>query len=268
MRNLAIVDVRRMNVALTRARASLFVLGHCPTLERSDRTWKDIICDARERGFLIEVSTTIGCKSAWECPNSSPQADVGFFTRPIANVPPPPKPTSKPSKKATADSHSVPDTLVPARQIGSQVSASVPQSPLSSPSKSASTPLPPGLVPARKSSFIQPPPTSSGGSVDSPKPTVGQPSNVKSSQTLSATSNNPGPITNGPKPMQNPRPPQPVKRPKQPPSLFIPKKVRPSRTLLTLPCAHLYSLASRQWRQGWRASQQKACITLVVVLSW
>jgi superfamily I DNA and/or RNA helicase len=44
-----------MNVALTRARASLFVLGHCPTLERSDKTWKDIISDARERGCLVEV---------------------------------------------------------------------------------------------------------------------------------------------------------------------------------------------------------------------
>ena len=56
MRNLTLVDIRRMNVALTRARASLFVLGHCPTLERSDRTWKDIISDARERACLIEVS--------------------------------------------------------------------------------------------------------------------------------------------------------------------------------------------------------------------
>ena len=44
-----------MNVALTRARASLFVLGHCPTLERSDNTWKDIISDARARACLTEV---------------------------------------------------------------------------------------------------------------------------------------------------------------------------------------------------------------------
>ncbi|KAI0304428.1 SEN1 N terminal-domain-containing protein [Multifurca ochricompacta] len=53
-------DARRMNVALTRARASLFVLGHCPTLERSDKTWQGIITDARERACLIEVST---CKA-------------------------------------------------------------------------------------------------------------------------------------------------------------------------------------------------------------
>ena len=267
MRNLAIVDVRRMNVALTRARASLFVLGHCPTLERSDRTWKDIICDARERAFLIEVKYIQKLANPHANVLIRLQADVGFFTSPIANGPPP-KPSSKPPKKAAIDSHTVPDTLVPARQIGSQVSASVSQSPLSSPSKPASTPLPPGLVPARKPSFIQPPPTSSGGSLDSSKPTVGQPSVVKSSQTLTATSNTPGPIGSGPKPTQNPRPPQPVKRPKQPPTLFIPKKVWPNRTLLTPPCAHLYSPASHQWRQGWRASQQKACITLVVVLSW
>ncbi|KAI0061699.1 hypothetical protein BV25DRAFT_1948064, partial [Artomyces pyxidatus] len=48
-------DMRRMNVALTRARASLFVLGHCPTLERSDETWKQIISDARTRSYLIDV---------------------------------------------------------------------------------------------------------------------------------------------------------------------------------------------------------------------
>jgi len=53
-----------MNVALTRARASLFVLGHCPTLERSDKTWKEIISDARERGCLIEASISGACSHA------------------------------------------------------------------------------------------------------------------------------------------------------------------------------------------------------------
>jgi senataxin len=66
MRNLTVVDVRRMNVALTRARASLYVLGHCPTLERSDRTWKEIIFDARERACLVEVSVSEACYYAWK----------------------------------------------------------------------------------------------------------------------------------------------------------------------------------------------------------
>ncbi|KAF8908974.1 AAA domain-containing protein [Gymnopilus junonius] len=42
-------DVRRMNVALTRAKSSLFILGHAPTLERSDGTWAQIVQDARSR---------------------------------------------------------------------------------------------------------------------------------------------------------------------------------------------------------------------------
>ncbi|KAF8305662.1 hypothetical protein DL93DRAFT_2172485 [Clavulina sp. PMI_390] len=55
-------DVRRMNVAITRARSTLFVLGHAATLERSDEKWRDIVSDARERGALskVELSKTGG----------------------------------------------------------------------------------------------------------------------------------------------------------------------------------------------------------------
>lgn len=52
-------DERRMNVALTRAKSSLFVIGNAPTLERSDEKWKIIVGDARDRGFLIDVSLAI-----------------------------------------------------------------------------------------------------------------------------------------------------------------------------------------------------------------
>ena len=51
-----IADVRRMNVALTRAKASVFVLGNAATLERSDVNWKQIVRDARERSLLVDVS--------------------------------------------------------------------------------------------------------------------------------------------------------------------------------------------------------------------
>jgi senataxin len=44
-----------MNVALTRAKSSLFILGNAPTLERSDATWKDIVLDARSRSALFDV---------------------------------------------------------------------------------------------------------------------------------------------------------------------------------------------------------------------
>jgi hypothetical protein len=76
MRNLTVVDIRRMNVALTRARASLFDRG--TVLERSDRTWKDIISDAR--GVLV-------CYHAWKCTYSPLQSDMGFFTGPKTRHP-------------------------------------------------------------------------------------------------------------------------------------------------------------------------------------
>lgn len=48
-----------MNVALTRAKSSLFVIGNAQTLERGDPRWKIIVGDARDRGFLIDVSRTV-----------------------------------------------------------------------------------------------------------------------------------------------------------------------------------------------------------------
>lgn len=49
-------DFRRMNVALTRAKSSLFVLGNAATLERSDAKWNSIVNDARDRNLLVDVS--------------------------------------------------------------------------------------------------------------------------------------------------------------------------------------------------------------------
>ncbi|EIW69108.1 hypothetical protein TREMEDRAFT_31469 [Tremella mesenterica DSM 1558] len=52
-------DERRMNVALTRAKSSLWIVGNGSTLERSDERWKVIVGDARERGFFLEVSSDL-----------------------------------------------------------------------------------------------------------------------------------------------------------------------------------------------------------------
>ncbi len=48
-----LVDIRRMNVALTRAKCSLLILGHAATLERSNDMWAKIVTDARDRSCLI-----------------------------------------------------------------------------------------------------------------------------------------------------------------------------------------------------------------------
>lgn len=195
-------DVRRMNVALTRARASLFVLGHCPTLERSDSTWKDIISDARARGFLVE-------------------ADVGLFTAPKTKTKAlPPKPPSKPLNKTPTNVQVVPDTLVAARNIGSQGAApSTPSQITLSPVKPTSVSA--GPMPARKpvSSLPPAPATLPAVPVTLPKST----NEVESGRAPVVP--NESSTRSGPKPTQNlPRLTQPVKRPKQAPNLFIPKK--------------------------------------------
>ncbi|KAI9512406.1 AAA domain-containing protein, partial [Russula earlei] len=186
-------DYRRMNVALTRARASLFVLGHCPTLERSDKTWKEIISDARERDCLIE-------------------ADVKFFTAPKEKLPL--KSCLKPPKKAAPPPQTIPTTLVAARSIGSQGAATSTslQRPHVSPSESAPTSPPSVLMPARNASSSQSSAKSPDVPLISPKPAA-QPSDPKSCY--------------GPCQLQacslREMPPKPPK-PKPPTSIFIPKK--------------------------------------------
>ncbi|KAI3778685.1 hypothetical protein L2E82_08068 [Cichorium intybus] len=46
---------QRTNVALTRARHCLWILGNERTLARSDSIWKDLVCDARNRHCLFDA---------------------------------------------------------------------------------------------------------------------------------------------------------------------------------------------------------------------
>ncbi|KAK0201742.1 SEN1 N terminal-domain-containing protein [Desarmillaria ectypa] len=80
-----LADVRRMNVALTRAKSSVFIVGHAPTLERSDRFWTQIVVDARERNCFVD-------------------ADIKYFTSPDTGQQQSTLVQKKPSSKALAAS--------------------------------------------------------------------------------------------------------------------------------------------------------------------
>jgi hypothetical protein len=47
-------DSKSLNVALTRAKSSLWIFGSTKTLEQND-TWKALIEDAKDRGCYSEV---------------------------------------------------------------------------------------------------------------------------------------------------------------------------------------------------------------------
>lgn len=49
-----LADMRRMNVGLTRAKYSLFVLGHARSLSKSEY-WGDLVRDAEKRSLIREV---------------------------------------------------------------------------------------------------------------------------------------------------------------------------------------------------------------------
>ncbi|THH27997.1 hypothetical protein EUX98_g6198 [Antrodiella citrinella] len=86
-------DIRRMNVALTRAKSSLFVLGHAATLERSDATWRNIVVDARERSCLVDTDMSYFTSARDPVPSSS---SIDRLSKPAskaatqpAHIPPP-----------------------------------------------------------------------------------------------------------------------------------------------------------------------------------
>lgn len=54
-------DVRRMNVGLTRARASLIILGSAQALAEGSADWAELVEDANSRGCLISVTNVSRC---------------------------------------------------------------------------------------------------------------------------------------------------------------------------------------------------------------
>ncbi|ONM56013.1 P-loop containing nucleoside triphosphate hydrolase superfamily protein [Zea mays] len=54
-----VADVRRMNVALTRARLSLWIVGNARTL-RINSHWNSLVCDAEERNLFVSIKRPYG----------------------------------------------------------------------------------------------------------------------------------------------------------------------------------------------------------------
>ncbi|OXB33487.1 senataxin [Cryptococcus neoformans] len=101
-------DTRRMNVALTRAKSSLFIFGNGSTLERSDERWKIIVQDARDRGFFINYDSTTFNTAFLEPPPS-----VKKKASAISKSKTPPG-----SSKSTA----MPDGLLPPKDLAADIS--------------------------------------------------------------------------------------------------------------------------------------------------
>lgn len=63
-------DVRRMNVGLTRAKCSVFILGHAPAL-KSNATWAALVQDAQDRDMYTSVNSSTfskKCRTAQQSP--------------------------------------------------------------------------------------------------------------------------------------------------------------------------------------------------------
>lgn len=228
-----------MNVALTRAKSSLFVLGNASTLERSDQRWSVIVKDARERGLLVNVSaarsddddmqlttqydTTLfanakpsinGVNGVAKRRQVSPEAEsiipkVGTIEPQASEVErkrkpsPPDGPPSKKPRPSDPDGRvSKKSSKTSSKNTSANGSAATSRRP--SPEKQASPPPPPSEAP---------PPLP-------PHPSSGPPSGPSSGPSTGA----------GPAPPAGRLPPRPMppKRPAGEDALFMKKKVSPA----------------------------------------
>ncbi|KAG1818441.1 SEN1 N terminal-domain-containing protein [Suillus subaureus] len=113
-------DVRRMNVAITRARSSLFILGHAPTLERSDENWRKIVQDARERSLFTEADVSFFTTQAINPQVRRPLSPPKPKKQPVVTLPP--KPDDLVTPKSFAESSCRPPSSKPSQTIEEQPS--------------------------------------------------------------------------------------------------------------------------------------------------
>ena len=95
-------DQRRLNVALTRARSSLFVIGHAAMLRDADPVWKQLVSESQRRGFLVRATPATFSRAAIA---PRPPAAKAAPVPPKAAVPPRPKRPSDESAPSAKRSH-------------------------------------------------------------------------------------------------------------------------------------------------------------------
>ncbi|KAG8898400.1 DEAD-box type RNA helicase, partial [Tulasnella sp. 403] len=201
-----LADTRRMNVALTRSKSSLYVLGHAATLERSDSNWQKIVQDARERRLLkdgvtpstftasslVTTSNTLLKKAKAKMPNQGPSTGTISLLTPRELIAKTTNPTASTSVTVEVLSDA-PDTPDPVQEGETGEGRK----------RKISAELPPRPAPALRS--------------DSEPPSAAE----------SAGPANGGNATGQPAKPPRPRPPPPKARPLEA-SLFIPQK-RPQK---------------------------------------
>ncbi|KAH8104550.1 SEN1 N terminal-domain-containing protein [Cristinia sonorae] len=179
-------DVRRMNVALTRAKSSVFILGHAATLERSDATWRKIVNDARERESLVDTDVTFFTSSGKQATSAN-----------SGNSKP-----SKPASRAAQPAHAPPPGLLTPQQLA----ASGRSAPPSHPSRLTDV-------------AMNGEGSSSGSAILAPNPRV-----VSKKRAIEEEADEPAPShSNHVREIPQQQKPK-AKRQKAAPSLFIPKK--------------------------------------------
>lgn len=76
-----VADVRRMNVALTRAKHSLWIIGNARTLQTNPH-WCALVNDARERNLFMSVARPYG--SAFKAPPRVRPALLSWEQAPVS----------------------------------------------------------------------------------------------------------------------------------------------------------------------------------------
>lgn len=197
-----IIDIRRMNVAITRAKSSLFILGNAATLERSNETWREIVADSKARNIFAEVRgphIVLLLQLSFVL-----QVDVSYFTAPSNMATGTPLTGTSPRKsKQTKPALPVPQH--PDLSTPKEFKAAALTNP---PKSSSSEPLP--VNDAAPTPLDKQKGKRKLEEMADPKPDSSHPKSVP-----------PAPSATNTRPLPAPHPPR--KRPKQSPALFIPK---------------------------------------------